>query len=68
MRAALLGVHRGDAAKCCVSFTPPLANPSILGVLGEKNHVICNVFENTAFSAVLHRETPLGNPGTLRGV
>lgn len=59
MRAALLGVHSGDAAKCWVSFTPPLANASRLGVLGEKNRVLHDHFENAAFSAVFHRETPL---------
>ena len=36
MKAALLGVHRGDAARCCVSFTPPLAKRSMLGVLEQR--------------------------------
>jgi hypothetical protein len=34
IKAALLGVHRGDAARCWVSFTPPLASRSMFGVLG----------------------------------
>lgn len=33
MKAALLGVHRGDAARCCVSFAPASAKASMLGVL-----------------------------------
>ena len=49
MKAALLGVHRGDAARCCVSFTPSAANRSILGVLERKTHVIHDDLETCSF-------------------
>lgn len=42
-KAARLGVHRGEAARCWVSFTPSRARRSMFGVLrvrgggGERN-------------------------------
>lgn len=43
-KAALLGVHSGEAAICCVSLAPSLANLSILGVLREKKRLNVNGF------------------------
>lgn len=68
MKAALLGVHRGDAARCCVSFTPSLASRSMLGVLGQRTHGVHDDVATAAFSVAFYNESPLRNPGTVRVV
>lgn len=65
MKAALLGVHRGEAARWCVSFTPPSANRSILGVLEQKTHVIHDDLETCSFHCAFYSESPLNHPGKL---
>lgn len=65
MKAALLGVHRGEAARWWVSFTPPSANRSILGVLKQKTHVIHDDLEKYGLHCAFYHGSPPNHPGKL---
>lgn len=63
-KAALLGVHRGAAARCCVSFTPPPAKRSILGVLEQKTQVMFMTSERKRSGDFVQQVTSQGSGET----